>query len=286
MGWMRLRAAATTTRGASAVARRRKTVSLRPTVSGRGERRSCGRVSQLGRTATALGSRSSATAAPRSSASRSVAVTVSTVRRSARAAARNGRSADGPSTRRAGVSAGRGVSRAAASSTACRSGWTKAVRSRPESWATIGSSPWGGGLMRRAHADRPLPGTRRGLRQGYARADGGGGPLPDGRLPRPRPPAVRACAARLAQRAASEWQGRSGCGWAGGGACGHSWPRVQRAPPVGRRATGGAGGRVGRGRDGSRGPAGSPRDAPPARRAPGRRRGRAAGPDRPPSPAA
>ena len=116
IGWIRLRAAATTSRGAVAgSARLRKIDNRRPTVSGRGDSRSCGSVSQLGNTATASRPSRSATAPPRSSASRSVAVTASTVRPPsaravpdapwppARAAARNGRSADGPSTASAGT---------------------------------------------------------------------------------------------------------------------------------------------------------------------------------------
>ena len=54
IGWIRLRAAATTSRGAVAgSARLRKIDNRRPTVSGRGDSRSCGSVSQLGSTATA-----------------------------------------------------------------------------------------------------------------------------------------------------------------------------------------------------------------------------------------
>ena len=160
IGWMRLRTAATTIRGAdSGRARRRKMSRRRPTVSDRGESRSCGRVSQDGRTATSCPPIRSAAARPRSSASRSVAVTARTGRAvppsvaSDSMAARNGRSADGPSTPTGAWSA----TAWAASSTARRSGSVRADRSRPESWgwmATVLGYPSG-----RAHADRPLPGT-------------------------------------------------------------------------------------------------------------------------------
>ncbi len=106
---------------------RRKIDSRRPTVSGRGESRSCGSVSQDGSTATASGPSRSAAAAPRSSASRSVAVTARTVRPAPPSPAGSrtprrgtGAAPTGPSTLRAGTSVAR-RSRAA-STTARRSG--------------------------------------------------------------------------------------------------------------------------------------------------------------------
>jgi hypothetical protein len=61
-------------------ARRRSTASRRPTVSERGESRSCGSVSQDGKTATRSGEMRQPSASARSSASRLVAVTASTGR--------------------------------------------------------------------------------------------------------------------------------------------------------------------------------------------------------------
>ena len=160
-GWMRLRVAAVTTsrrpRGSSSGwARRRRIAIRRPTVSARGESRSCGRVSQLGSKATTSRPSRSPVAVASSSASRSVAVTARTVRPWARPAARKGRSAAGPSTASAGTPAAR-TSRAAAAS-APSSG--SEVVSRPESLATI---PLAAGTQ-----DRPLPGTGGGLPPGYA----------------------------------------------------------------------------------------------------------------------
>ena len=159
IGWIRLRAAATTSRGAVAgSASARKIARRRPTVSGRGESRSCGRVSQLGSTTTASRPSRSAEAAPRSSASRSVAVTARAVLPPASRAERNGRSAAGPSTASADTPAER-RSRAAAAR-APRSG--SVVASRPESLATVI-------LADQRTQDGPLPGTGGGLPPGYAR---------------------------------------------------------------------------------------------------------------------
>lgn len=79
-------------------ARRRRTAMRRPTVSDRGESRSCGSVSQDGYSTTVSGSSSVRSAAARSSASRPVAVTASTGRPDsrARAATAKGRAAGGP----------------------------------------------------------------------------------------------------------------------------------------------------------------------------------------------
>ncbi len=77
-------------------ASRRSTASRWPTVSARGERRSCGRVSQPGYTATVSGGSRHRSAAARSSASAPVLVTASTVRSRATDATANGRSAAGP----------------------------------------------------------------------------------------------------------------------------------------------------------------------------------------------
>jgi len=61
--------------------RRRRSTAIRcPTVSDRGESRSCGSVSQPGKVATEAGGRNARSAAVRSSASRAVAVTASTNR--------------------------------------------------------------------------------------------------------------------------------------------------------------------------------------------------------------
>ena len=67
-------------RAAPGCARRRSTAIRCPTVSERGESRSCGSVSQPGNVATECGGRNAPSAAVRSSASRAVAVTASTNR--------------------------------------------------------------------------------------------------------------------------------------------------------------------------------------------------------------
>src|SRR5665647_2180635 len=103
-GWSNARTGATTTsRGPYAVpvasgwVSRRNTASRRPTVSLRGLSRSCGRVSQLGKSATTSLGRKHRSAATRSSASRPVAVTARIGRRTllswapARAAISGGR---------------------------------------------------------------------------------------------------------------------------------------------------------------------------------------------------
>ena len=80
-GWIRLRAAATTSRGAVAgSASRRKSASRRPTVSGRGDSRSCGSVSQLREDGDGRTPSMSATAPPEVLGLPAVAVTPSTVR--------------------------------------------------------------------------------------------------------------------------------------------------------------------------------------------------------------
>ena len=110
IGWSRLRTgAASTVRApdrvlpASGWASLRSTASRRPEVSERGDRRSCGRVSQAGKQATEPSGSSEPSALVRSSASRAVAVTASTKRGwpagavvgLAMEAARKGRSAGG-----------------------------------------------------------------------------------------------------------------------------------------------------------------------------------------------
>ena len=125
----------------------RKIASRRPTVSGRGDSRSCGSVSQLGSTATASRPSRSAAAAPRSSASRSVAVTASTVRppqewRRGTAAAPQGPRRPAPGRRWRAASRDAAV-RAPSSGSE--------VASRPESLATV---PLAAGTQ-----DRPLPRT-------------------------------------------------------------------------------------------------------------------------------
>ena len=84
-------------------ANRRSTPNLRPTVSADGLNRSCGRVSQPGKTSTACVPRRSPTAAARSSAPTAVAVTArmmppDSTRSSASAQIRNGRAAAGAIT--------------------------------------------------------------------------------------------------------------------------------------------------------------------------------------------
>ena len=64
--------------GPAGWASRRSTASRCPTVSERGDSRSCGRVSQPGKNATLSGGRNEPSPAARSSASRAVAVTAST----------------------------------------------------------------------------------------------------------------------------------------------------------------------------------------------------------------
>ena len=104
MGWSRHLTGATTTESgpaaasaASGCASRRSTAIRCPTVSERGERRSCGRVSQPGKQATLLSGRKEPSAAVRSSASRAVAVTARMNRpsRAVMAAVSTGRSAGG-----------------------------------------------------------------------------------------------------------------------------------------------------------------------------------------------
>ncbi len=110
--------------------RRRSTARRRPTVSLRGESRSCGRVSQDGYSATSSGGRNERSAAARSSASRPVAVTASTVRSvlAASAAMAKGRAAGGPTrstcmrlpSPAAVTASARAGSRVTASSSPCR----------------------------------------------------------------------------------------------------------------------------------------------------------------------
>ena len=155
-GWIRLRAAATTTRGARArAASRRKIVSRRPTVSGRGESRSCGSVSQVGSTTTGRppgrGRRRVGDTEQVGDGGREVLglpVGGGDGEDGAAASAdplspavRNGRSAAGPSTRRAGVSAVRGSAARAASTAARRPGSDRAEVSRPDSVATAARTP-------------------------------------------------------------------------------------------------------------------------------------------------
>ena len=102
-GCSRLRTGVTTTvsgpfgsPGPAGWARRRSTASRCPTVSERGDSRSCGRVSQPGKYATLSGDRKEPNPAVRSSASRAVAVTASTnPAERASAAASTGRNAGG-----------------------------------------------------------------------------------------------------------------------------------------------------------------------------------------------
>ena len=182
IGWIRLRAAATTTRGAvSGVASRRKIDSRRPTVSERGESRSCGRVSQLGSTATASAPSRSAAAAPRSSASRSVAVTARTVRAAPAGLGQRG-GEERPQRGRALDAQGGDLGCRHVTGgveTARRSGSVREERSRPETaWPRFGLP-----LAGRAHADRPLP------RDGAVEAGPGVGvadtSLRPARVPRP-----------------------------------------------------------------------------------------------------
>ncbi len=111
-------------------ARRRRTARRRPTVSLRGLRRSCGRVSQEGYSTTPSGGSRERRAAARSSASRPVAVTARTGRdvSRARAAMAKGRAAGGPTrstcmrlpSAAAVIASARAVSLTTASSRPCR----------------------------------------------------------------------------------------------------------------------------------------------------------------------
>ena len=110
-------------RPASGWASRRSTASRRPTVSERGESRSCGSVSQAGNSATAPSPSSERSAAARSSASRPVAVTASTGRPAAAMAARAGARSPGTAVRsRRGTAPERAASVAAAIAGSRRSG--------------------------------------------------------------------------------------------------------------------------------------------------------------------
>ena len=104
IGWSRHRTGVTTTESgpaasspATGCASRRSTATRCPTVSERGDRRSCGSVSQPGKQAMLLSGRNEPSNAVRSSASRAVAVTASTNRPSlaAMAAVRTARRAGG-----------------------------------------------------------------------------------------------------------------------------------------------------------------------------------------------
>src|SRR5699024_2801744 len=97
------RAAATTIRGARPDITECRTCNRRPIVSEAGERRSWGRVSQLGNCATSS-SYSPASSSASSSHSRSVAVTTSSGARPASSVTRNGRSASGERTTAASFS--------------------------------------------------------------------------------------------------------------------------------------------------------------------------------------
>ncbi len=130
IGWRTARTGATTTARApcetspaSGCARRRSTESRWPTVSERGDRRSCGSVSHEGKRATASAPRLAASAAWRSSASRPVAVT-------ARTGAPEGRGA------RAATTAGRAPGGEVASTSADGTVSASARRVRPGSAAT------------------------------------------------------------------------------------------------------------------------------------------------------
>lgn len=134
-GWSTERTGATTTFtgpavGSSALgcASRRRTARRRPTVSERGESRSCGRVSQAGYSATASSGSRDRSAAARSSASRPVAVTARTVRpaRAASAPMAKARAAGGPTMSTCGR-----VPPAAAFTASERAGSPTTTSSRP-----------------------------------------------------------------------------------------------------------------------------------------------------------
>ncbi len=162
-------------RSGSGWASRRSTPRRRPTVSERGDRRSCGSVSQAGKTATWSAGRRSASAVARSSASRVVAVTASTGRpESVRAASRpsaaiaattKGRmaagpvrstcSAAGPPSRARRAAVARPVSARAASSRPMRfTGTPSEIRAGHFAWMR----------KRRAHAFLPQRPDRTGVR--------------------------------------------------------------------------------------------------------------------------
>jgi len=165
IGWSRQRTGAATTvsgpdRGSagSGWASRRSTASRCPEVSERGDRRSCGSVSQGGKYAAALWGNSEPSAAVSSSASRAVAVTASTNLRAAPP------SAPAPAARARSVPAGSAPALAAWSpapaSAAARKGRSAggAIRSAPGERGASASSrarlSWGSSAMTRTSPGR------------------------------------------------------------------------------------------------------------------------------------
>ena len=120
-GRPRGRAAPIVSSAGSGCASRRRTARRRPTVSELGLRRSCGRVSHAGSTATRAGPVRLLAAAARSSACRVVAVTARTRRWRAMPAARKGIAASGVTTEPCGPSARAARAKAGSRSSPARS---------------------------------------------------------------------------------------------------------------------------------------------------------------------